>query len=106
MRGHEARQQRFLADSDYVVRRPDIVDGIGAEDKVALVDSKNSEILTIMTVREKYSIVKKLEAEHSDPKQTDSTVRAAFRTMCSSLAKTRSRKGGIAAAQVHSSRIL
>ena len=50
----------------------EIADGIGAEEKVALVDGENGEILAIMTVREKYSIDKKLEAEHvfrtADPK--------------------------------------
>jgi len=47
-------------------------DGIHAEEEVALVDAESGEILAVMEVREKYSIDKKLEAEHvyrtADPK--------------------------------------
>lgn len=50
----------------------DLADGIGAEEEVALVDAETGEILAVMEVREKYSIDKKLEAEHvyrtADPK--------------------------------------
>jgi sulfate adenylyltransferase len=50
----------------------DLAGGIGAEEEVALVDAETGEILAIMEVREKYSIDKKLEAEHvyrtADPK--------------------------------------
>lgn len=50
----------------------DIADGIGAGEEVTLVDGESGEILAIMEVREKYSIDKKLEAEHvyrtTDPK--------------------------------------
>ncbi len=49
-----------------------LADSIGAEEEVALVDGETGEILAVMEVREKYSIDKKLEAEHvyrtADPK--------------------------------------
>ena len=47
-------------------------DAIHAEEEVALTDGESGEILAVMTVREKYSIDKILEAEHvyrtTDPK--------------------------------------
>ena len=50
----------------------DLADSIHAEEEVALVDAESGEILAVMEVREKYSIDKKLEAEHvyrtADPK--------------------------------------
>jgi sulfate adenylyltransferase len=50
----------------------ELADSIGAEEEVALVDGESGEILAVMEVREKYSIDKKLEAEHvyrtADPK--------------------------------------
>jgi sulfate adenylyltransferase len=50
----------------------DLADSIRAEEEVALVDAATDEILAIMAVREKYSIDKKVEAEHvyrtTDPK--------------------------------------
>ena len=49
-----------------------LADSIHAEEEVALVDAETGEILAVMEVREKYSIDKKLEAEHvyrtTDPK--------------------------------------
>jgi sulfate adenylyltransferase len=42
----------------------DVADAIHAGEEVALVDAENGEILALMEVREKYSIDKKLEAEH------------------------------------------
>jgi sulfate adenylyltransferase len=50
----------------------DLAGGIRAEEEVALVDAESGEILAVITVHEKYSIDKKLEAEHvyrtTDPK--------------------------------------
>jgi sulfate adenylyltransferase len=50
----------------------DVASGIRAEQEVALVDGESGEILAVMAVREKYSIDKKVEAEHgyrtTDPK--------------------------------------
>ena len=50
----------------------DLADGIHAEEEVSLVDAETGEILAVMEVRDKYSIDKKLEAEHvyrtTDPK--------------------------------------
>ena len=50
----------------------DIADSINTGEEVALADAENGEILAVMQVREKYSIDKKLEAEHvyrtTDPK--------------------------------------
>jgi sulfate adenylyltransferase len=50
----------------------DLARGIGAEEEVTLVDGESGEIFASMAVREKYSIDKKLEAEHvyrtTDPK--------------------------------------
>jgi sulfate adenylyltransferase len=50
----------------------DLADSIHAEEEVTLVDAESDEILAVMEVREKYSIDKKLEAEHvyrtADPK--------------------------------------
>lgn len=50
----------------------DIAAGIGIGEEVALVDAESGDILAVMEVREKYSIDKKLEAEHvyrtTDPK--------------------------------------
>jgi sulfate adenylyltransferase len=49
-----------------------LADGIHAEEEVALIDSKTSETLALMQVRDKYSIDKKIETEHvyrtADPK--------------------------------------
>src|SRR6188474_947903 len=49
-----------------------LADSIHDEEEVALVDASTGEILAVMNVREKYSIDKKLEAEHvyrtTDPK--------------------------------------
>src|SRR5271167_870478 len=42
----------------------ELADGTRAEEEVALVDAESSEILAVMEVQEKYSIDKKLEAEH------------------------------------------
>jgi len=42
----------------------ELADSIHAEDGVALVDAETGEILAVMEVQEKYSIDKKLEAEH------------------------------------------
>jgi sulfate adenylyltransferase len=41
-----------------------IADGIGADEEVALADTETGELLAVMQVREKYSIDKKIEAEH------------------------------------------
>ena len=49
---------------DHASRREDLADSIGAEEEVALVDAETGEILAVMEVREKYTIDKKLEAEH------------------------------------------
>jgi sulfate adenylyltransferase len=50
----------------------DLADSIHAEEEVALVDAETGETLAVMVVHEKYSIDKKLEAEHvyrtTDPK--------------------------------------
>ena len=50
----------------------DLGDSIRTEEEVALVDADSGEILAVMTVREKYAIDKKVEAEHvyrtTDPK--------------------------------------
>ena len=50
----------------------DLANSIHAEEEVALVDAETGDILAVMEVREKYSIDKKLEAEHvyrtADPK--------------------------------------
>ena len=50
----------------------DLADGIHAGEEVTLVDAESGEILAVMEVREKYSIDKKIEAEHvyrtGDPK--------------------------------------
>ena len=50
----------------------DLADSIHAEEEVALIDAETGDILAVMEVREKYSIDKKLEAEHvyrtADPK--------------------------------------
>ena len=50
----------------------ELADSIHAEEEVALTDAETNEILAVMQVREKYSIDKKLEAEHvyrtADPK--------------------------------------
>lgn len=50
----------------------DLADGIHAEEEVALVAAETGAILGVMQVREKYSVDKKLEAEHvyrtADPK--------------------------------------
>jgi sulfate adenylyltransferase len=50
----------------------DLADGIHAEEEVTLIDAETDEILAVMEVREKYSIDKRLEAEHvyrtADPK--------------------------------------
>ncbi|HEY7296391.1 MAG TPA: sulfate adenylyltransferase [Xanthobacteraceae bacterium] len=49
-----------------------IAAGVHAEEEVALIENGSGEILAVMLVREKYSIDKKLEAEHvyrtADPK--------------------------------------
>jgi sulfate adenylyltransferase len=42
----------------------DLTDGIGAEQEVTLVNAETGELLAVMEVHEKYSIDKKLEAEH------------------------------------------
>src|SRR5262245_33156587 len=42
----------------------DLADGIHAEEEVALIDAETGEILAVMAVHEKYSIDKRLEAEH------------------------------------------
>ncbi len=42
----------------------DLADGVHVGEEVALVDAESREILAVMTVREKYSIDKKVEAEH------------------------------------------
>src|ERR1700746_4007695 len=50
----------------------DLADGLYAEEKVTLINAETSEILAVMEIHEKYSIDKKLEAEHvyrtADPK--------------------------------------
>lgn len=50
----------------------ELADGVRAEEDVALTDAETDLILAVMEVREKYSIDKKLEAEHvyrtADPK--------------------------------------
>lgn len=50
----------------------ELADSIHAEEEVALIDAKTSETLALMQVHEKYSIDKKIEAEHvyrtADPK--------------------------------------
>ena len=50
----------------------DLAEGIRAEEEVTLVDAESGEILAVMAVHEKYSIDKKIEAEHvyrtADPK--------------------------------------
>ena len=50
----------------------DLAAGIHAEEEVALVDAETGNILAVMEVHEKYSIDKRLEAEHvyrtADPK--------------------------------------
>ncbi len=50
----------------------DLADSIHSEEEVALADAASGEILAVMTVQAKYSIDKKLEAEHvyrtTDPK--------------------------------------
>jgi len=50
----------------------DLADSIHAEEEVTLIDAENGEILAVMEVHEKYSIDKKIEAEHvyrtADPK--------------------------------------
>jgi sulfate adenylyltransferase len=50
----------------------DLANSIHVEEEIALVDAESSDILAVMEVREKYSIDKKLEAEHvyrtADPK--------------------------------------
>ena len=50
----------------------DLADGIHAKEMVTLVEAESGEILAVMEVHEKYSIDKKLEAEHvyrtTDPK--------------------------------------
>ena len=50
----------------------DLADSIQVEEEVSLVDAETGEILAVMEVRDKYSIDKKLEAEHvyrtADPK--------------------------------------
>ena len=49
-----------------------IAAGIHKDEEVALVDAETNDILAVMNVREKYSIDKRLEAEHvyrtTDPK--------------------------------------
>ncbi len=42
----------------------DLADSIQAEEEVALVDAETGDILSVMEIREKYSIDKKFEAEH------------------------------------------
>ena len=42
----------------------DLADGIRAEEEVTLIDAESGDILAVMAVQEKYSIDKKLEAEH------------------------------------------
>jgi sulfate adenylyltransferase len=50
----------------------ELADNIHAEDEVALIDAESNTVLAVMDVHEKYSIDKKLEAEHvyrtADPK--------------------------------------
>jgi sulfate adenylyltransferase len=50
----------------------DLADSILAEEEVTLIDAETGEVLAVMEVREKYSIDRKLEAQHvyrtSDPK--------------------------------------
>jgi sulfate adenylyltransferase len=50
----------------------DLAGSVHAEQEVALTDGQSGEILAVMTIREKYSIDKKIEAEHvyrtTDPK--------------------------------------
>jgi sulfate adenylyltransferase len=50
----------------------DLADAIRADEEIALVDDDSGDLLAIMEVREKYSIDKRLEAEHvyrtTDPK--------------------------------------
>ena len=42
----------------------DVADGLRVEEEVTLVDAETGEVLAVMKVREKYSIDKRLEAEH------------------------------------------
>src|SRR6185312_9744464 len=42
----------------------ELADNIHAEDEVALIDAESNTVLAVMDVHEKYSIDKKLEAEH------------------------------------------
>ena len=44
--------------------RKDLADSIHAEEEVTLIDAETGEILAVMQVREKYSIDKRIEAEH------------------------------------------
>jgi sulfate adenylyltransferase len=50
----------------------DVADSIHADEEITLIDAETGEILAVMEVCEKYSIDKKLEAEHvyrtADPK--------------------------------------
>jgi sulfate adenylyltransferase len=44
--------------------KKDLADSIHAEEEIALVDGESGDILAVMEVHEKYSIDKKIEAEH------------------------------------------